>query len=87
MVPVAFDEENAILDVPAQLASQYEPLPIYFSPAEGNHLPMIVSCWKITKEELEEIQRTGRIWVVAVGNTMQPLKLMGDNPFEEIAGK
>jgi hypothetical protein len=49
---------------------------------QGNMAPAIISCWKLSKEDIEEIQRTGVIWLqVHVGN-MIPVSLFTENPFE-----
>lgn len=43
--------------------------------------PCVVSCWKPTAEEWEEMRRTGRVWLVIYGRSMQPACVMGTSPF------
>jgi len=43
---------------------------------------VVVSCWKVTAEELAEIQRTGRVWLMVWGVTMPPVALCGVKPIE-----
>lgn len=43
----------------------------------------VISCWKVTQEELEEIQKTGRVWLIVMGNDMPPVNLSGTFPFEK----
>ena len=47
-------------------------------PASG--IPVVVSCWKMTAEELAEINRTGRVWLVVWGVTQPPVSLCGEKP-------
>jgi len=46
-----------------------------------------VSCWRLTPEELEEVNRTGVVWLKIAGHSMPPvyvsgeaLVLIGDRP-------
>lgn len=50
---------------------------------EGQNIPVVISCWKLTKEELEEINKTGRVWLTVVGDTMSPVQLTVEKPFQE----
>lgn len=47
-----------------------------------DNLPTVVSCWKLTTEEVNELLRTGRIWVYG---TMPPLALTTKHPWSEHA--
>ncbi len=82
MVPASFDQENMVLDPPPQMqVEECEPLPVF----RGEQLdgkPVFISCWKLTKEELEEITRTGRVWIIVLGNVMPLICPTGKNPFE-----
>ena len=40
-----------------------------------------ISCWKLTAEELAEVNRTGRVWLGCMGATMQPAWISGHSPF------
>lgn len=51
--------------------------------ANGHYV--VVSCWKVTKDELELIQKTGRVWLMVWGQTMPPVALMGERPFDFVA--
>jgi len=81
MEPTSFDESNIYFDKPADMAyEQCNPLSVFAgTDTEGN--PIIISCWKATKEELEEINKTGRIWCYHYGTGLQPHALSGHNPF------
>lgn len=82
MIPAAFEQENCVLSRPEALTvDQCEPLPVYRGESRDGQ-PVVISCWKVTKEELEEISRTGRVWLWIWGDTMPPASVGGANPFE-----
>lgn len=80
MIPIAFDEANDILDKPADMTrDECEPLQICRASFDGS-TPVIVSCWKLTKEEFEELQRTGRVYLIIWGHGMPPASIVARNP-------
>ncbi len=80
MVPTAFDEDNDVLGPPKGLTEDdVTSLSIHRGVVNGH--AVVVSCWKASKEELAEIARTGRVWLVVAGGTMYPAYLLGTNPF------
>jgi hypothetical protein len=82
MIATAFDEENDVLDAPAGVTpDECEPLSVWRGPMEGG-TPVVISCWKPTAEEMAEIQRTGRVWIIVMGGTMPPIAPVGFNPFQ-----
>lgn len=83
MVPTNFNESNHTLNKPSDMThEQCEPLSVWVGKSKEG-MPWCISCWKLTKEELEEFQLTGRIWLMLVGNTMPPAALTAINPFKE----
>lgn len=48
----------------------------------GNTYPAIISCWKLSKEDLDEINRTGVVWLSITGLGMPPVSVFGENPFK-----
>jgi hypothetical protein len=44
-------------------------------------VPVVVSCWKVTREELDQIIATGRVWLTVCGETMPPCEVSGTRPF------
>lgn len=82
MIATAFDQENAVLDAPpGMIPEECEPLSVYRG-EDDNGNPVVISCWKPTQEELAEIQRTGRVWLVVLGRGMPPIAPTGHNPFK-----
>ncbi len=81
MVAASFDESNHVLARPQNMtAEECEPLSVHVS----DDPPVVISCWKLTKEELEEINRTGRVWLWIWGRTMPPALLTIQSPFTQV---
>lgn len=79
MIPASFEESETYLGAPPGMESDCDPLSIARRVTEDGH-PVVISCWKPTREELEEIQRTGRVWLMVWGQTMPPVALVGTKP-------
>lgn len=43
-----------------------------------------LSCWRLTAEELEEVRRTGVVWLNSWGVTHAPLWITGADPRDDI---
>lgn len=81
MFATDFPESNHIIDKPPNMTrDECEPLNVFIGKDTANN-NIIISCWKPTKEELEEINSTGRIWCYHFGQSLQPHSLSGENPF------
>lgn len=80
--PASFDESNNVLDRPSDMTEDQCQSLSTFHGIDTNNLPIVISCWKVTAEELAEINRTGRIWLGIVGQTMPPAWISGHRPFE-----
>lgn len=74
MEPIMFDGANVIMgkDQP-----EYMPLPAHKAP-DGT----VTSCWKLTPEELKQVQETSVIWLsmLTFNQPMQPVLLLAENP-------
>lgn len=81
MQPTAFDEENCVLDKPKELSSDECAALSVWRGISTKGIPVVISCWKMTKEELEEISKTGRVWLMVCGPTMPPCAVEGLKPF------
>lgn len=50
----------------------------------GATAPTIISCWRLSKEDLEEIQLNGgTVWLYITGTRMPPVSLATEHPFTE----
>ena len=81
MLPTAFNEENCVHTAPPGVScDEVEPLSTHVGKlADGT--PVIVSCWKLTRAELDEFARTGRVWLIVHGTEQPPVALSGISPF------
>ncbi len=82
MIPISFDESNEVLNGTTKLSEGdiCECLSILRSETTNGTL-CIVSCWKLTTEELAEVIKTGRVWLTVCGSKMPPVTLSGTKPF------
>ena len=71
-VPADFHESNAVLDRPADMTADECTLLNVLRAETEDGTPCVVSCWKLTAEELEAVKLTGRIWLIVSGRTMPP---------------
>ncbi len=82
MIAAAFDEENGVLDPPPGVElDDCSCLSVFRGDAEDG-TPVVISCWKPTPEEWEEMRRTGRVWLTILGHTMPPAAVSGHKPFQ-----
>lgn len=88
MLPVTFPEQNTIYGKPEDMTDeQCVSLPAWkgdmLIDENGNTAPAIVSCWKLSKEDLEEINLTGQIWLCVTGTQLPPVSVFTENPFHK----
>ena len=81
MIPASFDESNGVLDKPDGMTYDECQVLSTWRGESTDGLPLVVSCWKMTPEELAEVNRTGRVWLLVYGETMQPSVVEGCKPF------
>ena len=82
--PTAFDGDNCTLDKPQDMSSDECVSLSVLKWKTSSGEPLVTSCWKLTQEELNEINRTGRIWLTIYGVTMPPACVDGVQPFERV---
>ena len=83
MFAADFAESNDVIDKPADMDRDDCEALCVFRGTDTKGQNVTISCWKPTAAELEEINRTGRVWVWHFGNYVQPHSVGGHNPFEE----
>ena len=76
--PTDFTEKNDVLKAPKGEENCLD-LPI-FRCIDSNKVPYVVSAWKLTREELWEVQRTGIVYIGIVGFTHPPMWVSGFMP-------
>jgi hypothetical protein len=81
MMPTSFPESNLALSAPDGVPDEIcGPLSVW-SGRRQDGLPCVVSCYKLTADEVEEFARTGRVWVMVLGETMPPISVLAVTPF------
>lgn len=80
MYPVSFDGSDMVLEKPPGTTHEEVECLAVQRVINGRH-QAVLSCWMLTKEELDEINRTGRIWLMVMGETMPPVSLDGIKPY------
>jgi hypothetical protein len=82
MIATGFAEENTVLSKPPELtADECDALSVWCGSLQNGEAA-VISCWKVTAEELDAIIRTGRVWVIVLGETMPPILPTGLSPFK-----
>lgn len=77
MQPIKFDKCNVVF---GENQPEYMPLP---AQRRGNPtFGEILTCWKLSEEELQTIRETGVIWlsVLTYGNPLQPILISVEKP-------
>jgi hypothetical protein len=82
MIPTSFHESNGVIGPPAGVKEEDVGSLSIWRGEDRLGLPLLISCWKLTVEELEEIKRTGRVWLIASAVTIPPVALQVESPFE-----
>lgn len=83
MEPCNFEHSNLVLQPPPGGEAWCNPLFALRTKNEDGR-PVVITCWKPTQAEIDEIQRTGRLWVMSVGTTIFPISLHATPPFQEV---
>lgn len=79
MEPSSFPEANAILGPPrGSTEDDVGSLFVWRGLYDGKRV--VLSCWRLSQEELEEVKRTGRVWVYLWGESMPPALVSGEHP-------
>lgn len=78
MTPTNFEGSTGVMDTPDGMTCD-QVQPIFVRRGGGS----VISCWKPNQGEMQEILRTGQVWVAVMGEHMFPICLMGYRPFEE----
>lgn len=85
-IPEKFPQANDTLKAPKGAEDWCGDLTIFrgVETAEhlpGEELPVIVSAWRLTPEELAEVNKTSIVWLKSYGHTHPPISVTGKTPF------
>lgn len=82
MKAVATKHTNSILRAPEEQKDNVADLPITRVQFQ-DRTRAVESCWELSKEEIEEVMRTGRVYFVCMGDTHPPIVLRNKSLLEE----
>ena len=81
MLPTTFSEQNLVFIKPSDMTDEEcSDLPMWKGKSSDG-FPTIISCWKLSYEDLKLIQETGCVYLSITGNGMPPVSLQIENPF------
>lgn len=86
--PIPFDGQNGVLRAPVDEAGNPYPnqfdLPVHHNPGPPG---LTWACFRLTEDEIREVNRTGVIWVGTFGHLAPPpMALWGKTPFLNTSG-
>jgi hypothetical protein len=87
MKPTSFKETNHLLGAGNNPGTGDLPIARSLMDIEGRPFPCIISCWKLSPEELELIQQTGKVWIAVMGVGSPPIMPMISHPFADLGIK
>lgn len=58
-----------------------DPLPVVLAETTDG-VPVLVSAWDLTVADLDEINRTGRVWLQVIGNAHPPVRITVACPYD-----
>lgn len=80
MKPIKNKNTNSILRAPEGSKNVID-LPITrIKYEDGSHA--VESCWELSKEELEKVKETGKVYFVCMGDTHPPILLSAESQLE-----
>jgi tartrate dehydratase beta subunit/fumarate hydratase class I family protein len=82
MMPINFNESNIVYNKPENMTDEDCSTLHAFRGHDQSELPVIITKWQLSKEDLEEIQKTGCVYLTVVGQVLPPVSVYTENPFE-----
>jgi len=80
MIPVTFKHANDECTNDGDLKNvSMLPLPCHVG--YESDMQSIVTCWQLSKEDLEEVAKTGVVWLVIRGNQQPICRIQTEYPF------
>lgn len=76
--PIDFPEKTDILKCPEEMPDCTD-LPIHRNVLNG--FPIVVSCWEFSEQEISDIIKTKRAYIISWSMTHPPLAITGTKPF------
>lgn len=81
MSSIDFPEANFTYSKPKDMTDeQCIPLQVWKG-LDSNSFPVIISKWSLSAEDMEEIKKTGSVYLIITGTGMPPVSLHVETPF------
>ena len=87
MEACSFPESNHVFSRPEEMTDeQCTPLSVWVGEVaigdpDSERVPAIVSCYKISQEELTALNEGKRLWLTIIGRSMPPVSVSLNSPF------
>lgn len=78
-----FPESNSVLGPPQGLTEEEVYSLNVWQGLNSDKIPITISCWKLTQEEIDHLLKGGRLWLHIFGGGMPPVGLTTQHPFME----
>ncbi len=79
--PTPFPQSNFTFVAPEGMMSSVLDLPVYRQEGGVDSAPMIISCWRLNRDERAEVGRTGRVWLWIHSGAQPPVSVSGTHPW------
>ena len=82
MKPIHFEQANTVFTAPPGMTdAECGPLPAFVH--RDDTCGFSLSCWQLTAQEMQEINRTGRLWLFVSDPGQPPVSIQTRDPFKE----
>lgn len=83
MIPVEFKYQNKVFTKPEDMTDEQCQSLNVWQGKDQSGFPNIISCWKLSEDDMNTIKETGVVWLTIVANGMPPVYVGSENPFVE----
>mgnify|MGYP001585351765 FL=1 len=81
--PTNFGDSNCILGPPEGLSEDTCKSIFAYRGEMPSGVKVVVTCWKPNREELQQLLKGARVWLLIMGVNQPPVVLSTNSPFEE----
>jgi hypothetical protein len=82
VVPASFDGADIVFDRPSNMSrDECEAISGKIVLVGKAEIPAIVTCWKLTTEEIAHLVKGGRLWILTTGDKLWPIRPTTEKPF------
>lgn len=83
MIRTNFPESNVIISPPEGMTEDEAGGSAFaYKGISENGVPLIITCWKPTLDEIDNMMEGGRVWLVVMGHIVSPAVVTAINPLE-----